>query len=116
MSQLARVLRDWLDKRLKSLVERPEMWGDRESVELQVLQLLEVRALVSDATRDEDSLRQIQDGYIAFLNERFPDTPPVTLAERLSEHADTDEFSKHLQAFIARTVEKRFRCADLLGD
>ena len=109
MNQLAHVLQQWIDKRLASLVERPEIWGDRESVELQTLQLLEVRALVLDAARAGETLQRIQDSYVAFLSERFPDSPPVTLSQRLSEHADDGEFSSHLQEFIGRIIEEQGR-------
>ena len=107
MNQLARALQRFLDKRLASLTERPEIWGSQESVELQVLQLLEVRALVINATCDEDSLRQIQDHYIAFLSERFPDTPPVTLAERLATTEDSEQFTEYLQAFVQQIIARQ---------
>jgi hypothetical protein len=46
VSALRDRLRAFVDHRLQSLMTTPEIWGAPESVELQVLQILQVRALV----------------------------------------------------------------------
>lgn len=56
-------------------------------------------------TCDETSLQTIQDDYVAFLAERFPETPPVPLAQRLAGDTATGVFSEHLSAFISRIVK-----------
>ena len=40
----------WIDERTEAMLKRPGMWGtNREAIELQLLQLMEVRQLVTDS-------------------------------------------------------------------
>ena len=62
----------WVDQRIEAVLAAPPMWGSPEAVELQVLLLLEVRAL---ALRPDQTLaepRRVLDTYIAHLAQRFP--------------------------------------------
>ncbi len=40
----------WVDTRVESIIARPAMWGGRQAVELQLLQLAEVRQLAVDSS------------------------------------------------------------------
>jgi hypothetical protein len=62
----------WVDQRIEAMLDALPMWGSPEAVELQVLLLLEVRAL---ALRPDQTLaepRRVLDTYIAHLAQRFP--------------------------------------------
>jgi hypothetical protein len=80
---LAATLLRFVDDRLDHMLEAPETWGADESVELQILQLLEIRLLVAAPPRTQDDWRQVQLDYERFLDERFPGSPPTTLTARL---------------------------------
>ena len=80
---LAATLLRFIDDRLDHMLEAPEMWGADESVELQLLQLLEIRLLIAAPPRSQDGWRQVQADYERFLDEHFPGSPPTTLTARL---------------------------------
>lgn len=62
MDLRSRVLR-FIDERLQHMLDAPEMWGSRASVELQILQLLEVRLLVVGAPTRPLHDREVQLDY-----------------------------------------------------
>lgn len=110
MGILRNRLRTFLDRRLHSLAARPEMWGSAESVELQALQLLHVRALVLSTDSSEVDQRdpgRIRERYISFLRARFPDAPPTPLAEHLAGEPSLQRFSELLGAFIAEELSRQ---------
>jgi hypothetical protein len=45
MTPLGSRLLCFIDERLQHMLDAPEMWGSNESVEFQLLQLLEIRLL-----------------------------------------------------------------------
>lgn len=105
MSSLRDTLIKFMDERLESLLRVPEMWGSDESVELQVLQLLELRWLtLQPHARGE--LEQIQRDYIRYVREQFPQEPPESLAAILARHGRSAELPKLLGGFIAEQRQK----------
>jgi hypothetical protein len=97
MTLLASRLLDFVDERLDDMLEAPEMWGSGESVELQILQLLEIRALVLEPT-PEVGWRSVQASYERYLATRFPGAPPTTLAALLGKHQD--QLTTILRGFV----------------
>lgn len=87
MTALASRLLDFVDERLDHMLEAPSMWGSGESVELQILQLLELRALILEPAHTA-SWRAVQPEYERFLATRFPGAPPTTLAALLGARQD----------------------------
>jgi hypothetical protein len=70
---------EWIEQRIEEMLAAPSMWGTLEAVELQVLQLLELRAL---AVRPEPELanpRRVLELYQDFLRQRFPDAASAPL-------------------------------------
>jgi hypothetical protein len=97
---LAATLLRFVDDRLDHMLEAPEMWGADESVELQILQLLEIRLLIAAPTPRQDDWRQVQLAYERYLAEHLPGSPPTTLTGRLGTARRGDLWSL-LGAFVA---------------
>ncbi len=86
--------------RLERLLATPDLWGPPESVELQVLLLLEVR-LAAMGLPDEDVYR-LPRRYKSYLND-VVDGPPTTLARRLGlKSRATQQFTEVLRSFVER--------------
>jgi hypothetical protein len=99
MSLLQRTLLEFIDERLESLLRVPETWGSGESVELQLLQLLEIRLLtLSPSLKDE--VARVQRDYVRYVRERFPGEPPEPLATLLSRHGRDAELASMLREFV----------------
>jgi hypothetical protein len=100
MAAAAMLLR-FVDERLDHMLEAPEMWGSDESVELQILQLLEIRMFVTTSMTSPEDWRTVQADYERFLDEQLPGSPPTTLAARLGGERRR-EISPLLATFVAR--------------
>jgi hypothetical protein len=97
---LATTLLQFIDQRLEQMLEAPEMWGADESVELQVLQLLEIRLLVAKPAGDHADWRDIQRNYERYLDEHLPGSPPTTLTARLGAERRRELYPL-LRGFVA---------------
>src|ERR1043165_10108661 len=78
----------FIDDRLSHMLEAPGLWGSSESVELQVLQLLEIRSLVLGPPGIQSHWRHVQTDYERFIAEQFPGAPPTTLTALLEQEPD----------------------------
>lgn len=76
----ATVLR-WANEYLDAMLGAPPMWGSNEAVEMQVLLLLELRALALHPEASEAAPDAVFRLYTAFLRRRFPDRGPAPLCE-----------------------------------
>jgi len=88
MSSLREVIVRWVEGRLDDLLAAPPMWGSPEAVEMQALQLLELRLLALRPDLDAENPRRVLDTYLAFLRERFPAQPPEPLYRLVASAAD----------------------------
>jgi hypothetical protein len=110
---LATTLLRFVDERLDQMLEAPEMWGADESVELQILQLLEIRFLIAAPPRSQADWRQVQVDYEHFLADHLPGSPPsaTTLTARLGAER-RQELSPLLTAFVvAQRLQHPVRAA-----
>jgi hypothetical protein len=82
----------WIDQRLDHILEAPPMWGSPEAVELQVLQLVQVRALAQRAPPALESPGRVFDAYLSYLSQRFPKQPQRPLFELVGQ--DDEAYSK----------------------
>jgi hypothetical protein len=117
MSSLRETIATWANQRIEEMLSAPRMWGSLEAVELQVLQLLEIRALALRPTQELENPRRVLDTYMAFLRQRFPTQPSDPLF-RLVDHLGETEFREALSEFrstLARTilVENPFEHSEL---
>ncbi len=85
-------VKEWLEKRLDNILARPEMWGGQEAVELQVLQLLELRTFLNDSASNQ---REVLDRYQEFSRKKFRKGPMPVSARNL----DWTELTTHLKEF-----------------
>lgn len=88
MTWVVSKLTDFIDERLNHMLEAPRMWGSSESVELQILQLLEIRSLVLDAPDAQSDWHHVQTDYERFIAAQFPGAPPTTLTALLEQEPD----------------------------
>lgn len=106
MSSLRETIVQWADLRIDEMLAAPRMWGSLEAVEMQALQLLELRALALRPTQELDHPRRVLDTYMAFLQRRYPDAPPDPLF-RLVGPGGESAFSEALRSFrtaLAQTI------------
>lgn len=106
MSALRDTIVAWTDQYLQEILAAPRMWGSLEAVEMQVLQLLEVRALALRPNQEIASPRRVLDSYAAFLRGRYPNQPALPLFQLLEAQEEQD-FVRTLaefQGMMARAV------------
>lgn len=85
----ARII-EWIDERIQEILAAPRMWGaSLEAVELQVLTLLEVRAMASNIDRELAQPRRVLDAYVTLLSDRFKNRPSRPLYEHVGDEGDS---------------------------
>jgi hypothetical protein len=105
MNLLQRTLLEFIDERIDSLLRVPAMWGSDESVELQLLQLLELRLLtLSPSLKDE--VARVQQDYVRYVREKFPGEPPEPLSALLARHQRSADLSGMLREFVEAEHER----------
>ncbi|KIG16344.1 hypothetical protein DB30_04511 [Enhygromyxa salina] len=67
-----------MEDRIRAMLSAPRMWGSLEAVEMQALQLFELRALMLRPELIHDP-RRVLDTYLAFLRQHFPGQPSLPL-------------------------------------
>jgi hypothetical protein len=110
MSALRSIIVRWADARIAEMLAAPRMWGSDEAVELQVLQLHEIRALALRPDHELEEPRGVLERYQAFLRQRFPNAPPAPLFA-LVEHLEGTVFAKTLEEFSS-ALRKSTRAED----
>lgn len=73
----------FVDERLDHMLDAPQMWGASESVELQILQLLEMRVVIVEPSTDPPPWQSVQIDYERFITEHLPNARPATLSALL---------------------------------
>lgn len=93
----------FIDERLDLMLAHPEHWGGAEAFESQVLLLLELREVVDAETEisSQSSLRQLLDGYVAFLRPLFPDLGPRPLSTIVNDLVPIATALGQFRAFLA---------------
>lgn len=102
MTTLKESLAQWVDQRLDDVLREPRMWGaSAETVEFQVLQLLEIRDAATNPTFARKQPRRILESYGQFLRARFPGQrrPGCELVK-----GDFAELARMLRAFSAHVI------------
>ena len=91
----------WIDGYTVNILAAPPMWGCPEAVEMQVLQLAEVRAVVLGG-----SAPAVFELYQAFLVRRFPRRVRRPLFELVApDDAEYTQLAAGLRAFVDSLTE-----------
>lgn len=125
-NDLRLTISSWVDGRVHDILSAPRMWGESlEAVEMQVLTLLQVRALAVDSKRELLQPRRILDRYVEILAERFGIRPaqPVhqicgenearfvevltTLSKALSDHLEVQKDDFFARSYLG--IELSFK-------
>jgi len=106
MTPLKDTIVRYIDERLDAITDAPPMWGSDEAVEMQVLQLLELRALTLRPEVERGQPRAVLDAYVAFLRRKFPKEPCMNLAALLEKHAKQGDMSPILEEFRREMMAK----------
>jgi hypothetical protein len=107
MNDLQETLVRWIDQRLARILDAPPMWGCPEAVELQVLQLIQVRALVQRTPQALANPGGVFDAYAAYLSQRFPRQPQRPLFELVGQDDETySKLAAGLRGFIDAIVPR----------
>lgn len=102
----------WIDRRIHEMLAVPQMWGGcLESVEFQILTLLQVRAAVVDTAREFREPRRVLDEYVKTLAERYHVSPPQPVHQFVGEENEA-QFVEMMR-FVAAALSDD---ADLTGD
>jgi hypothetical protein len=83
------------------------MWGCPEAVELQVLQLMELRYLAQRTTQALENPGAVFDAYSSYLSRRFPRQPQRPLFELVGQ--DDEKYSKlagSLRGFVEEEMAR----------
>lgn len=89
---LPRRLHDYIKENIESMLARPLMWGSYESVELQILVLLEVLVVGHKEQLSPDAATSlVREKYYALLRKFFPDRGRCAAVRSLKRNGDLDE-------------------------
>lgn len=86
----------WIDERIKAMFESPRSWGSDEAIEMQVLLLLEMRAVAIG----EDTPLDVVETYNAYLTRTFPTKPNRPLFQIV----ESEPLGNNLAAELRRAV------------
>jgi hypothetical protein len=99
MSSLRHRLIAFLEERVQLMLRQPRMWGGTEALELQLLQLLEVRSLIAHDQGDaEANFQRLQGLYHRFVAGRAEFRGPALMSEHFLERPE--EFVRLFEQFL----------------
>jgi hypothetical protein len=110
MSALRDTILHWIDKRTRDMLATPRAWGSDEAIEMQVLLLLQFRALTLRPEFDCGDPGSLVDSYMEYLAREYPKHPHQPLHQIVK--ADclgfniANELKKVTQAFTANMLEE----------
>lgn len=110
MSALRDTILHWIDKRTSDMLAAPRAWGSDEAIEMQVLLLLQFRALTLRPDFDHGDPGSLVDSYMEYLTREYPKHPHQPLhqiveADRLGFNIAT-ELTKVVQSFTQSMLEE----------
>lgn len=96
----------YVDEQLAAIFAAPEMWGSSEAIELQVIQLLEVRALTLRPEIEKQNPRGVLEAFQSLVSEEFPNAPPYPLHGLVEEYGSQGEFIRCLRRISKKIVKE----------
>lgn len=105
----------FIDDQLDAISKQPAMWGPDIAVELQILQLLELRSVVLRPALEASNPRAVLDAYEEFLARKFPETSPIALASILTRTERANELTTIMGDFRRELVAQMLPEDDVFG-
>lgn len=101
-------LLQFVEARLESMLCRPAAWGSLESVEDQILQLLELRRFVLDPRADPQvsasNTQPLMRRYVRYISSVLPEATAAPLSRQLTARGRAEEFSALMRQFVQRDL------------
>lgn len=94
------MLVEWIDRRTRDMLETPRAFGSDEAVEMQVLLLLQLRAIALRPALETEAPGRIVDAYLSYLAKMYPHKPH----RPLSQIVEPDQLGKSLAAELRKAV------------
>lgn len=101
MKGLRDTLVDWVDARTKNMLATPRAWGSDEAVEMQILLLLQVRALALRPELEIEAPGRLVDAYLTYLTKAYPERPH----RPLHQIVEADRLGLNLAAELRKVVD-----------
>lgn len=110
MSALRDTILRWIDKRTSDMLAAPRAWGSDEAIEMQMLLLLQFRALALRPDFDQGDPGSLVDDYMEYLTRAYPGRPHTPL-HRIIESDPlgfniAGELEKVIRSFTDRLLEE----------
>ncbi|WP_437710865.1 hypothetical protein WMF45_38010 [Sorangium sp. So ce448] len=110
MSALRDTILHWIDKRTSDMLRAPRAWGSDEAIEMQVLLLLQFRALALRPSFDNGDPGSLVDAYMEYLTRAYPKHPHQPLhqiveTDRLGFNI-ANELKQIIQTFTQSMLEE----------
>ncbi len=111
MSTLRRQIEQWIDETLDGMLRAPRLYGRVESVELQAILLLELRAFVANPELEGQEPRRVFNHWLAHFKARYPSAGSVLLASVLEQRGGSadgshDDLARRLASFRESLVRE----------
>ena len=110
MSALRDTILNWIDKRTSDMLAAPRAWGSDEAIEMQVLLLLQFRALTLRPDFDQGDPGSLVDTYMEYLTREYPKHPHRPLHQIVeSDYLGfniASELKKVIQTFTQGMLEE----------
>ena len=104
----------FLDSTIDGILERPALWGPLPSVELQLLRLLEVRAVLL-ADERHAAADEVAPQYRKYLSSLFPENPLSLRSCIEMSGGSEDDFKQKLREFCDAERSRQGRLFWKLG-
>lgn len=101
MSSLRDVLVGWIDERTAKILATPRAWGSDEAVEMQVLLLLELRAVALSPQQEAAAPGRLVDAYAMYLSKTYPTQPHRSLCQIV----EPDPLGQNVAAELRKAVD-----------
>lgn len=100
----------WVDERMSDMLTAPRAWGSDEAIEMQVILLLQLRALTLRPSFDGGDPGSLVDAYMEYLSRTYPKHPHRPLHQIVEPDSlgfnIASELKKVIQTFTQSMLEE----------
>lgn len=91
----------WVDERMSDMLAAPRAWGSDEAIEMQVLLLLQLRALTLRPSFDDGDPGSLVDAYMEYLSRTYPKHPH----RPLHQIVETDSLGFNMASELKKVIQ-----------